>query len=138
MKFEDAAAMVGQSLVPGPANWDGRTDQSAGASGDTAWSFETEHIPWSFAAQEEGDWSRRKTSISYAGPAPKRKAPQFPELFGKKQKLGGVGGASVMKNAVVTLNEYKAGLKYELLEAKGDKSVWCRLVQLSIARPHVH
>jgi len=54
-------------------------------------------------------------------PGSKRKAPQFPELFkssgGKKRKFA--GGPVQPKNAVVTLNEYKAGLEYVMVEQKG-------------------
>ena len=72
MKFEDALAMVDKSssaqtggYVAGAANWDGRTqEQAAEDQGNTAWSFETEHIPWSFAAQDEGDWAGFRLPIN--------------------------------------------------------------------------
>lgn len=50
----------------------------------------------------------------------KRKGPQFPELFtagGKKRKLG--GGPVQTKNALVTLNEYKPGLEYVMVDQRG-------------------
>ena len=50
----------------------------------------------------------------------KRKGHQFPELFtagGKKRKLG--GGPVQAKNALVTLNEYKPGLEYVLVDQRG-------------------
>jgi len=53
-------------------------------------------------------------------PGSKRKAPMFPELFkagGKKRKIA--GGPVQPKNAVVTLNEYKTGLEYVLVEQRG-------------------
>jgi len=52
--------------------------------------------------------------------ATKRKAHQFPELFksgGKKRKVA--GGPVQAKNALVTLNEYKTGLEYVMMEQKG-------------------
>eukprot|EP00092_Neocalanus_flemingeri_P029434 GFUD01031960.1.p1 GENE.GFUD01031960.1~~GFUD01031960.1.p1 ORF type:complete len:688 (-),score=250.66 GFUD01031960.1:145-2208(-) len=53
-------------------------------------------------------------------PGSKRKAPQFPEVSkagGKKRKVA--GGPVQAKNAVVTLNEYKAGLEYVMVEQRG-------------------
>lgn len=53
-------------------------------------------------------------------PAEKRKAPQYPELFkagGKKRKLA--GGPVQAKNALVTLNEYKTGLEYVMVDQRG-------------------
>lgn len=50
----------------------------------------------------------------------KRKGHQFPELFtagGKKRKLG--GGPVQAKNALVTLNEYKPGLEYVMVDQRG-------------------
>eukprot|EP00092_Neocalanus_flemingeri_P045415 GFUD01050727.1.p1 GENE.GFUD01050727.1~~GFUD01050727.1.p1 ORF type:complete len:161 (+),score=46.78 GFUD01050727.1:40-522(+) len=53
-------------------------------------------------------------------PGSKRKAPQFSEVSkagGKKRKVA--GGPVQAKNAVVTLNEYKAGLEYVMVEQRG-------------------
>ena len=61
-----------------------------------------------------------QSSPSPTLPNSKRKAPMFPELFkagGKKRKIA--GGPVQPKNAVVTLNEYKTGLEYVLVEQRG-------------------
>lgn len=73
------------------------------------------------------------TKIQSQGPvALKRKAPssQFPETTAKKPKFG--LGTSVTKNAVVALNEYKAGLKYELVETRGPVHLPCFVFKVTV------
>ena len=68
--------------------------------GGGAWN---EHVPWSTAGPED-------LAVS------KRKVEEEGEAVEKRRRVGGE-----VKNAVVTLNEYKAGLKYELVEDRGGR-----------------
>ena len=61
-----------------------------------------------------------QSAASPSLPGKKRKAHQYPELFkagGKKRKLA--GGPVQAKNALVTLNEYKTGLEYVMVDQRG-------------------
>ena len=60
-----------------------------------------------------------QSAASPSLPGEKRKALQYPELFkagGKKRKLA--GGPVQAKNALVTLNEYKTGLEYVMVDQR--------------------